>query len=452
MCGDFVPKSPLENVKPFSRGKSMKRKTRMICHCLRDSIHQLAAQKDDFCRKPGIDFSRTRSFSFEDMIRYTLTLHSQSIQTNLNHIFNFSSKTPTKSAFIQQREKILPQAFSCLFRCFTDAVPAPRRFHGYRLLACDGSDVNLPRNPQDTETSCQANPIAKSYNMIHINALFDLLNHIYVDYSIDVGFAAFEAESLRAFSDRITDPQTIYVADRGYCNYQTILKLQQNNGFFVIRAKDINSNGLLRAYNLPDDEFDVDISRTITAKLSRAHSEPERYVYVAKRSLKHYSDGTDIPFQIRVVRFSLPDGSFQAVVTNLSRNEFPTTQIKQIYRLRWGIETAFRQLKYAVDLMHFHSKRFALIQQEIHAAFILFNFCSAILQSNPLPKDKKIPRNHIPNFPLAADSCRNFILQNGNAACLNLLYMNPSAIRPGRFFPRYLHDTKPAPSFNYRAS
>ena len=34
--------------------------------------------------------------------------------------------------------------------------------------------------------------------------------------------------------------------------------------YFVIRMKDINSNGILSAYDLPDSEFDTHIRTTLT--------------------------------------------------------------------------------------------------------------------------------------------------------------------------------------------
>ena len=443
---------PLKMYSHFQGGENLKRKTRAIYDNLLNAIRQVVEQKDSFCQKPGIHFSRNRSLPFKETIQFVLNLESQSLQTNLNHFFSFRKDTPTRSAFIQQRKKINHEAFRQLFRYFMDSFTAPKLFHGYRLLACDGSDVNLPRNPRDTVTSCSANPAAKSYNKIHINALFDIMNRIYVDYSIDTGFASYEAEALHAFSDKLSGSKTIFIADRGYGTHNTILHLQHNNACFVIRTKDITSNGMLSPYHLPDAEFDMDISRSITSKRSKALSDPDNYVYIDKRSRPQCSKEDDVQIRFRVIRFRLSDGSYESIITNLPRDSFSAKLIKEIYHLRWGIETSFRSLKYTIDMMHFHAKRFALILQEIHASFTLFNFCSLILQSNPYQKGKEVSSKYIPNFSLAVDSCRKFLQQNGNPEYLNLLHMNPSAIRPGRRFPRYLHNTKPAPSFNYRPS
>ena len=54
-------------------------------------------------------------------------------------------------------------------------------------------------------------------------------------------------------------------------------------------------------------------------------------------------------------------------------NEFSTEEIKELYALRWGIETSFRELKYAVGLTSFHSKKHEYIIQEIWARLLLYN-------------------------------------------------------------------------------
>ena len=43
-----------------------------------------------------------------------------------------------------------------------------------------------------------------------------------------------------------------------------------------------------------------------------------------------------------------------------------------------GIETSFRELKYAVGLTNFYSKKREYITQEIWTRLILYNFCQII--------------------------------------------------------------------------
>ena len=69
---------------------------------------------------------------------------------------------------------------------------------------------------------------------------------------------------------------------------------------------------------------------------------------------------------------------FECFITNLPRDEFNADAIKELYRMRWGIETSFRELKHTIGLLYFHSKKEEFIIQEIYAGLILYNYCQMI--------------------------------------------------------------------------
>lgn len=70
-------------------------------------------------------------------------------------------------------------------------------------------------------------------------------------------------------------------------------------------------------------------------------------------------DKGNYPLDFRVVRLAISENTYEVVITNLTENEFPADKIKEIYHMRWGIETSFRELKYAIGLTSFHSKRWS---------------------------------------------------------------------------------------------
>lgn len=41
--------------------------------------------------------------------------------------------------------------------------------------------------------------------------------------------------------------------------------------------------------------------------------------------------------------------------------------------MRWDIETSFRDMKYSIGAIHFHSKKDEAVQMEIYARLIMFN-------------------------------------------------------------------------------
>lgn len=96
--------------------------------------------------------------------------------------FDFDIHTPTVSAYTQQRSKVLPEAFEYLFNLFTqENMPIANTFKGYRLIACDGSNLTIATNPNDAETVWKTNQSGFITNHLHLNAFYDVLNRIYTD-------------------------------------------------------------------------------------------------------------------------------------------------------------------------------------------------------------------------------------------------------------------------------
>ena len=141
-----------------------------------DSYHWL------FTRNPETDFSRKKKWSFEEVMKFMLTMEGKSIKDELLEYFDFSNLTPSNSAFNQRRGQILPEAFEFLFHEFTNSFRENyATYKGYRLIACDGSDICIAYNPKDKTTYFQSTPTSKGFNQLHLNVLYDLCNRVYVN-------------------------------------------------------------------------------------------------------------------------------------------------------------------------------------------------------------------------------------------------------------------------------
>ena len=151
----------------------------------------------------------------------------------------------------------------------------------------------------------------------------------------------------------------------------------------------------------------------------------------------------------RVIRFKLTDEKYEVLITNLSDEDFTVDDLKNIYAMRWGIETSFRNLKYSLSLMLFHSKKTEYILQEIFARLTMYNFCQLII-SHIIIKQKKRKFSYRINFAVSVHICRNFFLKNispSKVETLLLRYLLP--IRQGLTNPRKAH-ARVAASFLYR--
>lgn len=118
---------------------------------------------------------------FETTMKFFLTMQGASLGKELMDFFHYSADTPTVSAFNQQRAKLLPEAFEFLFHEFVRICDTPKTYKGYRLLACDGSDLNIALNKTDKSTYFRSLPNDKGFNQLHLNALYDINSLCYTD-------------------------------------------------------------------------------------------------------------------------------------------------------------------------------------------------------------------------------------------------------------------------------
>lgn len=125
-------------------------------------------------------------------------------------------------------------------------------------------------------------------------------------------------------------------------------------------------------------------------------------------------DKGNYPINFRVVRFAISENNYEVIITNLPEDKFPSKRIKEIYHMRWGIETSFRELKYAIGLTSFHSKKTAYIIQEIFARLTMYNFCE-IITTHVIIQQKNRKYSYQVNFTIAISiylhffKCRNAV-------------------------------------------
>lgn len=224
---------------------------RHVKRTLADSIKKLAAEKQLFSRNPGKDNTRNRKFPFEKVVAAILSFQGGTLNRELMDFFDLNSASPTTSAFVQQRAKILPAAFESLFHHFTDRICEQKTYNGYRLFAVDGSDLQIAANPQDTDSFYPGTNGQKSYNLLHINAMYDLLQHIYVDAIIQKSRKTDESAALTSMVDRSEAKNVLLLADRGYEAYNNLAHIQEKGWSFLIRIKD-SSAGIASGFLSPE--------------------------------------------------------------------------------------------------------------------------------------------------------------------------------------------------------
>ena len=312
------------------------------------------------------------------------------------------------------------------------------------IFAIDGSDIQIPTNPTDTESYIAGTNGHKGYNLLHINALYDLNKHIYSDVIIQKARERNEHKAFQELVDCSEITKALIIADRGYESFNSMAHIQEKGWFFLIRVRDGN-NGIKQGLDLPESDcFDVNISLKLTRKKTNAVKEllkdKNHYRMVSSTQpfdflpLKNKKAEPTRFYELnfRIVRFPISEDIYETVVTNLDEDRYPAIEIKKLYASRWGIETSFRDLKYTVGLLNFHSKKVMCILQEIYAHMIMYNFAEMITSHVAIEK-KQRKYTYKANFSVATHICRLFYREKTTPPDLEaIIAKNLIPIRPDR--------------------
>lgn len=433
---------------------------------LNNLIDKLTFNKNNYTRTPH-DHTRTRKLSFKTVITSILQMSGGSINHELLTYFDNSEDTPTAAAFVQQRSKILPEAFESLFHSFLEENNPHKMYKNLRILAVDGSDLHIPTNPEDVDSYFAKINEQRPYNLLHLNALYDVCNKIYTDTMIQKSRVSNENQALIDMVDRDkSTSSTLILADRGYESYNALAHIQEKGWKFLFRVKDANSRGgIANGLLLPEsDEYDIFIDLHLSAGRTEEHwelyknknqykriSHPENFDYfINDKGERDIYKFYHLPF--RIIKIKLNDNSFETIITNLPVDDFPLYEIKKLYSMRWGIETSFRDLKYPLGLLHFHSKKTDLVYQEIYAHLLMYNFVSLMIAGqNVQCKNRK--HCYKSSFSMAIYASRLFFQEKiSQEAVIIILSKYLTPIRPNRKAIRRKKKDRSVMSFNYRLS
>ena len=440
----------------------MSSQIRIVKEVLNTAIAKLCENAKMFVKNPKRDFTRDRKLPLREMISILLCMEGGSLTNELLRYFKCSKHTASSSAFIQQRQKIKESAFPSLFDLFVKNTDKDRLYKGYRLLAADGSDIQIPTSPNHADSYFPGANGQKPYNLLHLDAVYDLLQRTYLDATVCGRKKADERGALCNMVDRSSVSKAIVIADRGYESYNLLAHIQEKGWKYLIRIKDIDSSGIASSLNLPaTQEFDTSFQLHLTKRQTKAAREllhdTNRYKflyancpfdYLPSSSRKH-DPLTFYYLPFRIVRFKISDSCYETVITNLDTETFPPDELKRLYGMRWGIETSFRELKYTLGLLHFHAKKVENITQEISARLIMYNFSELITSHVVIHKpNRKHP--YKANFSVAVQVCRQFLLGNISPPDVEAaISKNVSVTHIGRSNPRNMV-VKHAVSFLYR--
>lgn len=382
------------------------------------AVDSVVSTLSQFTVHPGRDFTRQKKLPPDKLITFLVSQGASSSRVELLDFFGMDDRQPSASALNQQRAKLKPEALEAVFRQFHSSVASLENAPGYDLIAADGSTFTFFSKPSyaSEDYFVSEGHSAKGFYSMHLNAFYDLKKHVYTDALLQ---PVHQKDEFRAFCDMVdrqepaSGKKTVFIGDRGYCSYNNMAHVIEKGQFFLFRTKDIHSKGLVAGFDFPDGEsFDMDVKVTLV----RSHSKK-----IATRGYRRFVDKTTsfdfieygsadtYELTFRIVRFPLSDSSYECLVTNLPREEFPPERLKELYFSRWGVESSFRKLKYTIGLNNFHAYKPEYVRQEIWAKLIAYNMTETMINHTAVTTQKETKHDYKVNFTTAAHICRVFL-------------------------------------------
>ncbi len=438
---------------------------------LNEVVADTAANIHDYTKSPT-DFTRNRKLNAETILKVILNMQGNSLNTELLNAFPDIDQRMTASAFEQAKGKLRPEVFEHIFHEFTKQIDTSKKLDGkYRVFAIDGSDFTTNHNPKSNRV-CDFKDETKPYCQTHGNIMFDLENKVYTDCYIQSKTDADERRAAIEIMKRMDHSYpSIVVMDRGYEGYNLMTHCtKMDNLFYLIRVKT-GTGGLKDVAALPNSECDTDIDILVTCSNHYYHQNKDKMpnLRLIKTIKKRHKEnvGKDyrshawdhenmVNLKFRAVKFKInEDGhdSWEVLITNLNRFEFPLERLKELYHQRWNIETSFRNLKYSLGAINFHSKKDDFIDMELFAHLTMYNATSACINEVPVHHSN---HKHIYaiDFKMACQIVRKYYYLHNDKPYHMIYseiasYINP--VRPGRADERRMKTKSPV-SFLYRVA
>lgn len=324
-------------------------------------------------RKNKKVFIRNRKVSFAMNILLIFACLKRSIQTGIDQFIidmDTGFNTYSKQAFSKRRQCILPEAFQELYRLSTEFFykeAGYKTYSGYRILAVDGSKVNLPCNKELMEIyGCQKS----TNNLIQslVSCLTDVLNNVILDGIMAPcnGNGRELAKQHILNLSKIKTDKDIILFDRGYPSAELMQYIDQPGFKYIMRC-----------------------STSFVASINKKNFTNDGII---KHKFK--KNGKEVTF--RILRFSISNNTTEVLVTNIFE-EFSTSNFKELYNMRWGIEKTYNCIKNRFGLESFSGTKPVCILQDFYANLYLYNALAMLMygNNNKTPEKKDIETKYV---------------------------------------------------------
>ncbi len=299
-------------------------------------------------RKKESAFTRKRKMPFCDIIFFMLGSLRRSVQRELEIFFQEKGKAMvSRQAFAIAREQIRPEALRSLnddvIEQFQTEDGDIETYKGYRLIAVDGSIIDLPNTKALQERfGFSTNDTGKVFAKAMAMTAFDVLNKLTLFaelYRYDESERKRILDIVDGFAELPYYTKSIFLLDRGYPSFLLFHKMIKHNQNFIIR---VSANTLKEIRDCTADDKTIEVTRA----------------------------GESIT--LRVINVCVGTDETVRLVTNLP-GEFTRDELKILYAKRWGVETQFNYVKNKEMLETFTGESVTAVLQDFYIGILMLN-------------------------------------------------------------------------------
>jgi len=327
----------------------------------------------DYTRQRKQDFTRKRSMHFEDLVTFVLEASKNTLSTALRRYFEKIRKSEdikmSQQALSKAKMKLRPEGFQLLFRKATVepmVKTLKKTWKNFYVYAMDGTKVALPDDIKKL--------LLEEYGGVGRNAesptaqaslLYDVLNDIVIDGEIkplDTDERTLALGHIDALIELVDHENKLVLFDRGYPSFELIKQLEDKGIKYVMRVKSKFNTNI-------DDQ-----------------QEDDGFVYLRQN---------EVQIKTRIVKVPLDSDEVETLMTNIYDEELTPDDFKELYFLRWGLETAYYFTKIKLELANFSSLKRNGIEIEFFATLFMANLVSSIeYEANKNIKQERVGKEN----------------------------------------------------------
>lgn len=398
--------------------KAQTRKLTSILNNLSKSIQ--SEEIKESCRIDTSTFSRNRLIPVETLLNELIFRHHNTANKDISFAFQ-ERRAPSKQALIKREGQLNPKVWRVLLKKLREEMDSAglmeKRLKGYRLIAIDGTTLELPPSKKLNQVfggylnqyyptrESLLTPVAK------LSSAYDPLNHQFLDVIINECNTS-EIPMMFEHFDRLFNylkgEKVIFLLDRYYGSVEFFLWCRLNGFNYIVRAK---KSFFKHQRALVEEKQDVilkiEVDKAWRKRLKReeirnyAAKEPELKVRLIKSDY-NYTEQNRVKAEAGTYYTKRVEKSCHSeYFTDLNEDIFSPEEIVSLYHdCRWPIEVAYDVLKNDLEITQVHTTDPIAIINMVLAKFLLFNLEKSIFHIarnileekglNDIPNNKKI--------------------------------------------------------------